>query len=118
LFEKLIEVTGAVSIPWEKRLECCGNPLWEKNSELSLGLMDSKLRDAGNAGADYLCSACTYCQIQFDTVQQQAASNGNKPVLASLLYPQLLGLSLGIDGQTLGLARNKLSISEILRFQV
>jgi len=118
LFEKLIDVTGAVSIDWQMRLECCGNPMWEKNSELSVRLMNSKLRDARAAGADYLCCACTYCQIQFDTVQQgQAATNGENPVLASMLYPQLLGLSLGIDAETLGLARNKLDISEVLQFQ-
>ena len=118
LFEKLIDVTGAVSMDWEKRLECCGNPMWEKNSELSLRLMNSKIRDAKRAGADYLCTACTYCQIQFDTVQQhQAATNGDNDVLASLLYPQLLGLSLGIDAGTLGLDRNKLNITEVLQFQ-
>jgi len=118
LFEKLIDVTGAVSVTWEKRLECCGNPLWEKNSSLSLRLMNSKLMDARNAGADYLCSACTYCQIQFDTVQQQQlSSNRDNEALASLLYPQLLGLSLGIDAETLGLDQNKLNISEVLRFR-
>ena len=118
VFEKLIDVTGAVSIPWQKRLECCGNPLWEKNSELSLRLMNSKISDAKRAGADYLCSACTYCQIQFDTVQQQqAAAKGDNEVLASLLYPQLLGLSLGVDAETLGLNRNKLNITQVQHHQ-
>jgi heterodisulfide reductase subunit B len=114
IFEKLIHVTGARSVAWDKRLECCGNPLWEKNSALSIALMDQKLENAKQAGADYLCVACTYCQIQFDAVQhQQLASNGDRPVLASILYPQLLGLSLGLEPSVLGLNQNKIDISRI-----
>lgn len=117
LFEKLIDVTGAASVEWENRLECCGNPLWEKNFSLSLRLMNSKLDDARHSGADFLCVACTYCQIQFDTVQHaQLAQNGDGVTMASVLYPQLLGLSLGIDAKALGLAKNKINISEVLRF--
>jgi heterodisulfide reductase subunit B len=33
--------------------------------------------------------------------------------MPSILYPQLLGLSLGIDGETLGLRLNHVSISDI-----
>jgi heterodisulfide reductase subunit B len=114
IFETLIDVTGARSVAWDKRLECCGNPLWEKNSELSLALMDQKLANAKQAGADYLCVSCTYCQIQFDTVQhQRMESNGNPPALASILYPQLLGLSLGLESSVLGLDKNKIDISQI-----
>ena len=117
LFEKLIAVTGATSIEWDKRLECCGNPLWEKNSALSIGLMNNKLQNARQSGADYLCVACTYCQIQFDTVQHdQLAQNGQEPQLASILYPQLLGLSMGLDEQSLGLHCNKLDITQVGKF--
>ena len=90
LFESLVEVTGARCVQWEQRLACCGNPLWEKNSDLSLKLMHRKLDDARTAGADYLCAACTYCQIQFDTVQyQQLEAIDQTAPLASILYPQL-----------------------------
>jgi len=114
LFEKLIDVTGASSVPWDQRLACCGNPLWEKNASLSVALMNRKLDDARQAGADYLCAACTYCQIQFDAVQHgQTAQNGNGKKLASILYPQLLGLSMGLDLSDIQLDRNKLDISGV-----
>jgi len=117
IFEKLIDLTGAQSVQWNKRLECCGNPLWEKNSSLSVALMNQKLADAKLSGANYLCVACTYCQIQFDAVQHlQAAQNGNGLKLASILYPQLLGMSLGCDAATLGLDQNKLDIGGIENF--
>jgi heterodisulfide reductase subunit B len=114
LFDKLVEVTGAESIDWPMRLECCGAPLWGINDGLSIDLTLKKLTDGKKSGADYVCAACPYCHIQFDTVQKTILSqrNLNHP-LPSILYPQLLGLSMGIDSETLGLKMNKIPISEV-----
>jgi heterodisulfide reductase subunit B len=119
LFDQLVEVTGAKSIYWPKQLECCGGPLWGVNDELSMDLTEKKLRDAKQSGADYLCTACTYCQIQFDTVQKMISPKGGENHrLPAILYPQLLGLSMGIDGQTLGLQLNQLPLDGIEDFFV
>jgi heterodisulfide reductase subunit B len=114
LFDKLVEVTGAESIDWPMRLECCGAPLWGINDGLSIDLTLKKLNDGKQSGGDYICAACTYCHIQFDTVQKMILSQRslNHP-LPSILYPQLLGLSMGIDSETLGLKMNKIPISGI-----
>jgi heterodisulfide reductase subunit B len=113
-FDELIEVTGARSIDWVKKLECCGSPLWGINEELSLDLTENKLEHAKKAGADFLCVACSYCQIQFDHVQKILLSRrGEEHQLPSILYPQLLGLSLGIDSETLGLRMNQVPIKDI-----
>jgi heterodisulfide reductase subunit B len=37
--------------------------------------------------------------------------------LPSILYPQLLGLSMGINSETLGLKMNKIAISEVEQLQ-
>jgi len=114
LFDQLVEVTGAESIAWPMKLECCGAPLLGINDELSADLTLKKLKNGRESGADYVCTACTYCQIQFDTVQQMILSQrGLNHPLPSILYPQLLGLSMGIDSETLGLKMNKIPISEV-----
>lgn len=114
IFERLVKVTGAESIDWLMRLECCGAPLLGTHDELSEEMTIKKVKNGRESGADYLCTACTYCQIQFDTVQQRRLSErGFNPPLPSLLYPQLLGLSMGISPETLGLKRNKIRIREI-----
>lgn len=106
LFDQLVEVTGAESIYWPTRLECCGAPVSGINDDLSLNLTQKKLIDGGQSGADYLCTACPFCHIQFDTIQKMLLSEGavghNLPCI---LYPQLLGLSMGIDSNILGLQR-------------
>jgi heterodisulfide reductase subunit B len=118
IFDQLVEATGAESVPWPMRLECCGAPLWGIHDELSTDFTLKKLKNGRESGADYLCTACTYCQIQFDTVQQMILSQrGLNHPLPSILYPQLLGLSMGINSETLGLKMNKIPISEVEQLQ-
>ena len=116
VFDKLVEVTGAKSVDWARKLECCGAPVLGFNDDLSMNLTRKKISSGKEAGADYLCSACPYCHLQFDSVQKiMVSQNGNNP-LASVLYPQLLGLCMGIDEKTLGIGMNKLDISGITSF--
>jgi heterodisulfide reductase subunit B2 len=114
LFDQLVEATGAESIDWPMKLECCGAPLWGINDRLSMDLTLKKLTDGKKSGADYVCAACPYCHIQFDKVQKMILSqrNVNHP-LPSILYTQLLGLSLGINRKALGLEMNEIPITGI-----
>ena len=107
IFDELVEITGAESIDWSEKLECCGAPLMGINDELSMGLTVRKLESGKKAGADYLCSGCPYCQMQFDAVRNRMVSHSrNDNYLASILYPQLLGLCMGIDQKILGIGMN------------
>jgi len=116
LFDKLVAATGAQSIDYNSKLDCCGAPVMGVNDDLSMDITAKKLANGKKAGADYLCAACPYCQLQFDHVQNMMMSqNGNK-ALASLVYPQLLGLCLGIDEETLGIHMNQIDITEITSF--
>ncbi len=118
IFDKLVELTGARSIDWQTKLDCCGSPLLGVDDELSLDLTQKKIKDAKQSGADYLCSACVYCQLQFDRVQKMLVSRRNATEqLPSILYTQLLGLSLGIDETELGISRNEIGIKDIINFQ-
>jgi len=118
LFDKLVEITGAESISWQARLECCGAPLFGSNDALSVELTQKKLTSATQSGAQFLCDACPYCHLQLDTVQQMmmAKSPGTNHSIAPILYTQLLGLSLGIDTKTLGLAMNQIDITGVEEF--
>lgn len=114
IFDQLVEVTGAKSIYWERKLECCGAPVWGINDNLSMDLTEKKLMDAKKSGAHSLCTACPYCQMQFDTVQKMILSTrGTNHHLSSLLYPQLLGLCMGMDGESLGLTMHQLPVGII-----
>jgi len=114
LFDRLVEVTGARSVQWPMRLECCGAPLRGINDELSTQLTTKKIEDGKRAGSQCLCVACPYCHIQFETVQDTRAQEGNGgDALPVVLYPQLLGLCLGIGAEQLGLDMNKIRDTRI-----
>jgi heterodisulfide reductase subunit B len=117
LFDQLVEITGAKSVDWALKLECCGAPLLGVNDELSMDLAEKKLADGKQAGADFLCTACSWCQLQFDTVQKMIIElRGMDGHLPSILFPQLLGLGMGIDQEALGIKMNDIDISGIESF--
>lgn len=114
LFDELVSVTGALSIDWPLKLECCGAPVLGINDGLSLDLTGRKLSDAKRSGADYLCVACPYCQMQFGRVQQIMALQRHMDIgVLSVLFPQILGLAMGIKGNELGMDRHVLDVSRI-----
>lgn len=117
IFDELVEITGAKSISWPTKLQCCGAPAWGINDDLSLDLMERKTRNAMQSGADFLCTTCPFCQLQFDRVHKVLVSKRNlKHYIPSIHYSQLLGLSLGIDVQSLGIDKNELDLTGIMDF--
>jgi len=114
LFDELVEITGAYSVDWSRKLDCCGAPLTGVNDSLAMDMAINKINSAREAGAHYVCTACPYTHLQFDWVQNEmAGSSRDWEPLAAILYPQLLGLSMGIDEKTLGLSQNRLGIADI-----
>jgi heterodisulfide reductase subunit B len=114
LFDTLVTTTGAVSIDWPRKLECCGAPAMGIHNELSEAMLVKKLEDCKAAGAHYVCTACPYCQIQFDDVQHAMMGRDRiNGTIAPILYPQLLGLSMGMDDRVLGMDMNQISIADI-----
>jgi len=117
IFDELVEVTGAYSVEWSRKLDCCGAPLTGVNDRLAMDMALKKINSARDAGAHYICTACPYTHLQFDRVQTRLADHSeNGEPLAPILYPQLLGLCMDIDEKTLGLHHNRLELSHITSF--
>lgn len=102
--ENLMEVAGAKSLDWPGKMECCGAALAGINDELSNKLLLEKIEGATGSGADYITPICAYCHLQLDTTQLNI--NTESSTLPVLLYPQLLGLCLGLQPEQLGIERN------------
>lgn len=106
--DELLQVIGVSSLDWQGKLECCGAALAGINNELSTKLLQEKISGALTAGANYIVPICSYCYLQFDTAQKEIAeSQSQHTTLPVLLYPQLLGLCLGIDPEQLGIETNQ-----------
>jgi heterodisulfide reductase subunit B len=119
LFDELVEITGAYSVDWPRKLDCCGAPLTGINDSLAMDMALNKIISAREAGAHYVCTACPYTHLQFDWVQSRMAGGSEHwEPLAAVLYPQLLGLSMGIDEQALGLSENRPGLADITSYLI
>jgi heterodisulfide reductase subunit B len=117
LFDELVEITGAYSVDWTRKLDCCGAPLTGINDRLAMDMALKKIASANEAGAHFLCIACPYTHLQFEWVQtRMAATADNWEPVAPILYPQLLGLCMGIDEQALGLSKSSFELTNITSF--
>jgi heterodisulfide reductase subunit B len=105
IFDDLVEVTGAESVFWSMSTECCGNPQMDKNRKLALKQMQRKLLNAKQAGADFVSTACTYCQMQFDQKNQsELISPDSGADIPAILISQLIGLSIGMEEDEISLS--------------
>ena len=115
--DALVTTTGAENLDWRGRLECCGAPLAGINDDVANRLLNDKINGAQEAGADFMIPICSYCHLQFDTAQRNLQEAEEK-VMPVLLYPQLLGLCLGLDRGTLGIAENNtITSDDIIRLE-
>ncbi len=131
-FDQLVEATGAVTVPWSEKLECCGAPLIGINDTISQLLAKKKLESARQAKADLICTACPCCYLQFERTRESLTfeyESVHQVVLPrfkfertkmalsfdsvmdfdvpSLAYVQLIGMALGLDEDALGIGAIK-----------
>ncbi len=102
IFERIIELTGAEPVKWSKGLDCCGNPLLEKNSDLAREFVQGKYETAKQEGADIICTACNYCHIQFEYGRELILKSGSTKPIPAILLSQLLGQAMGLEKSLAG----------------
>jgi heterodisulfide reductase subunit B2 len=115
IFDALVRATGAENLTWDSRLDCCGAPLLGINDEVSLQRTRDKINKSRAAGADYLCTACPFCQMQFETARKRQPA-GSEESAAPILYTQLLGISMGLDRECLGFQEDTPEFGGLIRF--
>ncbi len=78
-----------------------------------------KITGAQTAGADFITPVCSYCHLQFDTAQTNMRDEiSSDKLLSVLLFPQLLGLCLGLDEKSLGIEQNStINVHDIERIK-
>ena len=111
-FDELIEVTGARSIAYPNKLECCTGPIMGIREEVTWSVGLEKVETVKKY-ADIMVTACPFCYLTYERCQLMTEESPNVPVVH---YPQLLGLALGLEYDELGLEMNKIDASGILEF--
>ncbi|NIM44412.1 MAG: hypothetical protein GTO54_02080 [Nitrososphaeria archaeon] len=113
--DKLISVTGATSVEYEDKKQCCGGAILGMNENIALTMSSNKLDHIKSVGADAICLICPFCGVMYDNNQRRIEKKFNVDYgLPVLYYPQLLGLALGLNQGELGLNMNRVKTSSLL----
>lgn len=111
----LIKVTGAEVIEYPDEMACCGFVIFGVDRDASLKIAGEKLRAIKSSDADIIVTFCGFCTLMFDRnqpiIEKFLSEKYNIPVL---LYPQLLGLALGLEPEELGINENRVKPEMVL----
>jgi len=113
--ENIVSTLGGAPVRWNMALECCGGgfSLARTGSVVRLGRLI--LQDALAAGAEALLVACPMCHSNLDFRQQAMLKHGGLGKAIPVIFvTELVGLSLGLDPDKLGLGRHFVSVQPLV----
>ncbi len=94
LMDDLLNALGGEAVDWSHKVECCGGNLLLSRADIVSKLVGDICQAASGAGASAIVTACPLCQANLDTRQPGPQK---MPILH---FSELLGLALGVKGQT------------------
>jgi len=113
--DELVRVTGAESLQYADKKMCCGGSVLGIDEDLAITMSNHKLNVAKEQNADALVSICPFCTVMYEDNQRKAETKFNRQYgIPVLYYPQLLGLSFGLDGNAVGLRFNRIKPDALL----
>jgi len=115
--DKLVEATGARSIDYKGKLDCCGGAILGVEEDIALEMAKNKLDHVTANKVDALVTHCPFCSIMYEDNRRKIESKFNVQYndLPVLFYPQLLGLAMGLDKKQLGFRLNKIKATGLLQ---
>ena len=103
IMERVIAATGAETVSWSHRLECCGANFTLSRPGVVINLSGEILASAKRAGADCIMVACPLCHANLDIRQKEIEAAIHTVYNMPVLYmTQLLALAAGVATNRLG----------------
>lgn len=107
LMEEAVKKTGATTIDWAFKTECCGAGLSISRTDIVAKLSGKVLTDASDRGAESIVVACPMCHSNLDMRRADINKHINRDIKIPVLFiTQVLGLSMGIPADKLGLNKH------------
>ncbi|HIJ95604.1 MAG TPA: CoB--CoM heterodisulfide reductase iron-sulfur subunit B family protein [Desulfuromonadales bacterium] len=104
IMERVVEASGAETVAWTHRLECCGANFTLSRPGVVLQLTNAILDSAKAAGADCIMVGCPLCHGNLDIRQKEIENVYSAEYNLPVFYlTQLVGLSVGLAPDQLGL---------------
>lgn len=114
-YDALVQALGAESVDYHTKMLCCGGALSHTGeAEDSMALTRKKLLELQKHGVDAMTLLCPACFMQFDQKQYMAQRKGEHLHVPVFTYPELLGLTIGLEPGKLGLEGHRVETSGFL----
>ncbi len=99
LLDKLVEVTGAKSVPYKEKQMCCGagGGVRARTKDIAQKMTTEKLINMNEAGANVILNICPFCHLQFDQGQDEVEHK-----IPVLHLSQLYVLAFGLPKERMG----------------
>ena len=113
-FETVVAALGGQTVPFAKRLDCCGFPAVYPAEKSVMRMTGQIVDSAAASGATCLVTPCPLCQMQLDIYQEAAQDiSKSKARMPVLHLSQLVGIALGIPAKELGLDYNVIDATKV-----
>jgi heterodisulfide reductase subunit B len=114
--DELIRATGAESVDYEDKLQCCGGGVLAIDEQVALAMAHRKLDHLRARQADAMILICPFCNVMYEGNQRKIEKTFQTEYkLPVLYYPQLLGLALGLEPDELGMKMNRIKTTELVK---
>jgi heterodisulfide reductase subunit B2 len=100
--EEIVKITGAEPVKWNFRTECCGASHSIPHKDIAVDLSKKIIDDATKHGAEMIVVGCPMCHSNLDMRQLEMKKYAEYKNMPILYLTELIGLSLGITPDELG----------------
>lgn len=101
--DEIVKAIGADSMDYNLKLECCGNPVEKSDKELSLKMIDNKLKTIQDSGANCVGLVCPACYQQYEFNQRELNKKNETSYEFPVFYlTELIALAFGYKPEELG----------------
>lgn len=108
--EQLTELLGCKPVDYTGRTECCGFHTAAHEENVAIKLTGRHIESAKANGAHAMVTPCPLCHTVLDSFQREIEKDmGQRLNMPVLHLPQLVGLAIGLNSETLGLDRHMVS---------
>lgn len=115
LMEEIVAATGAKSVSWNFKTECCGAAHSIAHTEIVEKLSKKIIDNAVVHGANVIVVACPMCHSNLDMRQINISKHIPNHTQIPILYlSELVGLALGIEPNKLGLNLHFISPHQLI----
>ncbi len=114
--DRVVNALGAQAIEWSFKTECCGAALATSRPEIGARMIFEVIRNAKEAGADCLVTACPLCMLNLDMRQAAALKAYSLNLKMPIYYiTELVAIACGTSANEVGINRHFVEANDYLQ---